>query len=688
MTGQDERTSRRVSRALIMIMCLGIVLTGQLSARDLPPDQQAIRDLLSRVEDRGQRRMLTERVRSGELQLQDVGDRILPVAARSSDWRDKASPASTGPLGASLSSGKSSTTFRVFSPRALKAEVWVYDEPTGGTPERHSMTRNGDGVWVASVSGVGAGSYYEFYVDGPVGPGELFNFTRPLSDPYAKANVHSGGRSIVIDDSFDWGKTTDFRAPLPRDAIVYEMHVKDFTQHPSSGVSAASARGKYLGLTRGAGTDRVLGHLEQLNVNVVELLPVHEFDNKAAPEGHINHWGYMTTHFFAPETSFASAADGAAVGELKQAVKALHEKEIAVVLDVVFNHTAEGNEEGPVFNFKGLDNKLFYRLTPDFFYWNGTGTGNEFASEREPVRKLIVDSCKYWMEEYRVDGFRFDLGASLDKETLIAVREALPSGTMLFAEPWTADWGRRKWDKGDMRGQSWSLWNDGFRENVKALIHGKSRRNDLMTAISGSCITFAARPAESLNYVEAHDGYTLEDAVLGDVAKNHLAATALLTSQGIPMLHEGQEFRKSKQGNHNSYDQDNETNWIDWTVKEKNRASFDFYAGLIEMRRRFAAFRSQECLSNSTVRWLRPVNEQGLGYLLKGPGADPDFLVLLNGHTSESITFGLPSEGEWEVISNGHQVAFDGSLGSASGSYRVSSTKGVILKSPGNVSWP
>lgn len=682
----------RMARALAPVLRrlgVALALAGTLaipSAAADPggADQQVIRELLGQVADRDQRRMLLDEIRAGRLSAEELRAKVAPAQTASAPAVEPSQVApSARTLGATLSADKRSTTFRLFSPRATKVTLLTYASSTGGAARSNTMTRLSDGTWEAEVAGAGAGTCYEFAADGPVGPGERFDARNPVSDPYAKANLNSDGRSVVIDDSFDWGTAARFRAPAQKDAIVYEMHIKDYTQHGSSGVSSAAERGKFLGLARGAGTGKVLGNLTELGVNAVELLPVHEFDNNAAPPGHINHWGYMTTHYFAPESSYSSAPDRASgVRELKAAVKALHEAGIAVVLDVVFNHTAEGNEQGPVFNLKGIDNRLFYRLTPQWFYWNGTGCGNELATENPAVRKMVVDSCKYWMEQYRVDGFRFDLGAGLDKETMLALSSQLPQGTLLFAEPWTADWNRRYWDKGDLRGTPWGLWNDGFKKAVRELTQGRTNRNDLMSAIAGSCMWFAATPAQSVNYVECHDNDTLDDFVGHDVKRNHLAAVAVLTSQGVPMLHEGQEFRKNKRGNDNSYDQDNEVNWIDWNLKAKNKSSFAFYANLVKLRRANGAFRQAACVSDQTIRWLRPQNEQAVGYLLRGPGNEPDFLVLLNGHATDWVTFELPSVGGWEVVCNGDAATASGNLGTASGDYKVPASTGVILRAP------
>jgi pullulanase/glycogen debranching enzyme len=386
----------------------------------------------------------------------------------------------------------------------------------------------------------------------------------------------------------------------------------------------------------------------------------------------------MTTHFFAPETAYSSKPYGQAVKELKATIDGLHSEGFAVILDVVFNHTAEGNEQGTPINFKGFDNAGYYRLMPNDkqYYWNGTGCGNEMHTESPMCRRMILDSLKYWMSEYKVDGFRFDLGTIIDKGTMQAIIDELPSNTILTSEPWAADWQRNQWAKADFRNTRLAKWNDDFRENVRGLAGGHVDRNNLMTVLAGSCFWWAAKPAESLNYIEAHDGYTIYDLFKGDKKKVRLAAIALMTAQGIPMIHSGQEFGRSKGGNDNSYDQDNEVNWIDWSVKEKNRDIFNLYKGLIALRMKYPNFRSPVAMNNQTMQWIQPGNNNGLGMYLKGT---TDFLVLFNGDSREWIRFNLPQSGTWKVVCDGEKVD-DAGLYTAEGDYNVPPTTAIILK--------
>ena len=579
---------------------------------------------------------------------------------------------STAKLGARVADGK--TTFAVYSPEATEVKLYLFQNATDKKGNAVAMKKGEDGVWKAVVNGELYGTYYGFTADGPQGPGYLFDKTRLLSDPYAFANYNHNGKSIVVDRNYNW-KCKTFKRPASKDAVIYEMHVKDFTAHKSSGVKEPY-KGKYLGLLQGKGTSKVLGHLKELGVNTIELMPIHEFDNDFA--GHPNHWGYMTTHFFAPESAYATKPFGQGVKELKATIDGLHSEGFAVILDVVFNHTAEGNEQGTPINFKGFDNAGYYRLMPNDkqYYWNGTGCGNEMHTESPMCRKMILDSLKYWMSEYKVDGFRFDLGTIIDKGTMQAIIDELPSTTILTSEPWAADWQRNQWAKADFRNTRLAKWNDDFRENVRSLAGGNVNRNNLMTVLAGSCFWWAAKPAESLNYVEAHDGYTIFDLFKGDKKRVRLAAIALLTAQGIPMIHAGQEFGRSKGGNDNSYDQDNATNWIDWTVKEKNKDIFELYKGLIALRMKYPNFRSPVAMNNQTMAWIQPGNQNALGMYLKGT---TDFLVLFNGDSKEWVRFNLPQAGAWKVVCDGEKVN-DAGLYTAEGDYNVPPTTAIILK--------
>ncbi len=565
------------------------------------------------------------------------------------------------------------TRFSVYSPDATEVKLHTFKSAAAQKGVEHAMKKSSDGMWNVTLPGALYGTYYGYTVDGPKTAGFLFDPQKLLSDPYAFANVDHDGKSIVVNHSFKW-TDQNFKRPASKDAIIYEMHIKDFTAHASSNVKAPH-KGGYLGLLHGKDTSIVLGHLKKLGVNVIELMPVHEFANNFA--GVTNHWGYMTSHFFAPECSFATGKSGQAVKELKTLINGLHNEGLAVILDVVYNHTAEGDHRGTPLNFKGFDNPGYYRLMDNRkLYWNGTGCGNEMRTENPMTGKMILDSLKYWMKEYHVDGFRFDLGTIIDKKTMQSIIDELPANTILTAEPWAADWQRNQWSKSDFRNTRLAKWNDDYREKMRAFIDGKGNRNDVMTVMAGSCFWWSAKPAESLNYLEAHDGYTLNDLYKGDKKKTRLAAIVLLTAQGIPMIHAGQEFNRSKRGNHNSYDQDNDTNYIDWSVKGKNRDIYDLYSGLISLRKKYPNFRHGVALNSQHIDWIQPANGKGLGMFLKG---SDNLLVLLNGDTHNWVNFKLPLGGTWKVICDGERVN-DVGLYDAEGDYNVPPTTGIILR--------
>jgi pullulanase len=574
-------------------------------------------------------------------------------------------------LGAHVLNGN--TAFSVYSPDATQVKLHIFKNATDKKGTEYLMTKSAGGIWHHILPGELYGTFYGYTVDGPKAPGFLFDPERLLSDPYAFANVDHDGKSVVVDHAFKW-TDQNFKRPASKDAIIYEMHIKDFTAHKSSGVSAPH-KGNYTGILQGKGTDKVLGHLKQLGVNAIELLPVHEFDNNFA--GVTNHWGYMTSHFFAPECSYATGKSGQAVKELKTLINGLHNEGFAVILDVVYNHTAEGDHRGTPLNFKGFDNPGYYRLMDNRkYYWNGTGCGNEMRTENPMTGKMILDSLKYWVKEYHVDGFRFDLGTIIDKKTMQRIIDELPQDIILTAEPWAADWQRNQWGKSDFRNTRLSKWNDDYREKMRAFINGQGNRNDVMTVMAGTCFWWTAKPNESLNYLEAHDGYTLNDLFKGDKKKTRLAAIVLLTAQGIPMIHAGQEFNRSKRGNHNSYDQDNDINYIDWTVKQKNRDIFELYSGLIHLRKKYPNFRHAVALNSQHIDWIQPANSHGVGMLLKGKD---NLLVLLNGDPNNWVNFKLPIGGTWKVICDGEKVN-DAGLYTAEGDYNVPPTTGVILR--------
>ena len=516
------------------------------------------------------------------------------------------------------------------------------------------MDRHGD-VWRAFVPGVGAGQRYGYRIDGKNDPthGRLFDAGRVLLDPYAKAFTTVGtanarqsrfagpastlARSIVIDD----------HAPPPppgpkrpiKDWIVYEAHLKGMTAHSS----ASSAHpGTYLGLI-----DK-LDYLRDLGVTTIELMPIQEFDplenqRKDPTTGKRlkNYWGYSTAGFFAPHGPYAATLEpDGAVRDFRLLVSEIHRRGMEVVLDVVYNHSAEGNHEGPVLHFKGIDNPVYYHLADNrAHYKDFSGCGNSLRCNNAVVRNMILDSLRYWAMRFGIDGFRFDLatvlcrdetgGLALHPPLIDAISEdPYLRDVKLIAEPWDAAGG---YLLGGFPAGRWSEWNGRFRDDIRQFWRGDyGKTGALATRLMGSSDLFhRACPAASLNFVASHDGFTLADLCTYTTKHNHangennldgennnhstnfgvegptddpridaerlryiknMLATLLL-SQGVPMLHAGDEFRRTQQGNNNPYCQDNEISWIDWRLLETNRELHEFVRRLIWFRRKHPVFR-------------------------------------------------------------------------------------------------
>jgi isoamylase len=552
------------------------------------------------------------------------------------------------PLGAKLTADGAG--FALFSPHGQRAWVCLFE---GGHEVRHELGRQGP-FFVGHVAGVRAGAQYGFRVDGPYQPamGHRFNSSKLLLDPYARAisgevdwtgplfdgdspdrrdSAPAMPRAVVVDESFDWH--ADRRPETPwSETVIYELHVRGFTRrHP--GVPER-LRGTYAGL----GHPASVAALSSLGVSAVELLPIHHhLDEQGLVQRRaVNYWGYNSIGFFAPERRYASRPDDC-VREFKEMVRSLHAAGIEVLLDVVYNHTGEGNERGPTVCLRGLDNAGSYHLDPtdlrrslDF-----TGTGNTVAVGAAGPMRLTLDSLRYWVEEMHVDGFRFDLapvlgrsGPTLRYERDAAFFQALDadpvlSRVKLIAEPW--DLGPEGYQVGRFP-ESWSEWNDRFRDEVRRFWRGE-RLESILLRMAGSPDLFPRGARASVNYVTSHDGFTLEDLVsyahkhneancednrdgpgenfsnnhgaegatdderilaARDRTKRNLLATLLL-ARGVPMLLAGDESGRTQRGNNNAYCQDNEISWLDWEVDARGARLRAFVAELIRLRRRLGA---------------------------------------------------------------------------------------------------
>jgi isoamylase len=569
------------------------------------------------------------------------------AADRLETARDTGSPS---PLGAMPY--PRGVNFSVYAKHATGIELLLFDRVDDARPAQairvDPATNRTYHYWHAFVPGVTAGQLYGYRVEGPWDPanGLRFDAAKLLLDPYGRAVAVPGGysraaargsgdtsatamKSVVVDPwAYDWQGDRPLRRPSTQ-TIVYEMHVRGFTRHPSSGVGERT-RGTYAGLIE------KIPYFQQLGITAVELLPVFQFDAQACPPGKVNYWGYAPVAFFAPHQAYSSRQDPEGpVDEFRDMVKALHRAGIEVILDVVFNHTAEGDHGGQTICFRGFDNIAYYILEQNRrHYADYTGTGNTLDANHPVVRRLILDSLRYWVEVMHVDGFRFDLvsilardrsGHPLPNPPVLWDIESDPvlAGTKLIAEPWDA---AGLYQVGSFIGDSWKEWNGRFRDDVRDFFRGApgsvARVADRLVG-SPEIYGHKQREAEqSVNLVTCHDGFTLNDLVsyerkhneangegnrdgtddnrswncgvegpTDDPAierlrnrqvKNFLTLTLL--SLGVPMLTMGDEVRRSQAGNNNAYCQDNEISWFDWTLVERH-ADMHRFVSLLDARR-------------------------------------------------------------------------------------------------------
>ncbi len=570
--------------------------------------------------------------------------------------------------------------FGLRSDIADSVELCLFD---GDVETRIPMERSRDGIFEADVPEAGVGTRYGFRVHGPWNPsiGQRCNSAKLLLDPYARVFDGSVGsdpaiyghdlfdserissldsaphvmKAVVVDEAFDWGDDTPPRHSVA-DSVIYETHVKGLTKtHPDI---PAELRGTYAGLAHSV----TIEHLSKLGVTAVELLPVHQFvqDQHLIESGRRNYWGYNTIGFFAPHNEYAATDDP--VREFKGMVKHLHAAGIEVILDVVYNHTAEGNHLGPTLSFRGIDNDAYYRLAPDrTFYLNWTGTGNTVDMSNPQSLQIVMDSLRYWVTEMRVDGFRFDLATVLGRTHSdfdpwgaffgAVSQDPVLSGVKMFAEPW--DVGPHGYRVGEFP-YGWSEWNDSFRDVTR----------DFWRSTKGALPSFAGRltgsedifgpsgrnQTASVNLITAHDGFTLLDTVSYNEKHNEangernrdghsdnrswnsgvegptddpdvltlrrrrqrsMMATLLL-AQGVPMMLGGDEIGRSQGGNNNAYNQDNEVSWYDWQSADLDLLAF--CSRLVALRRAHPTFRRTEWLPEhgeaGQVEWFTPAGEK------------------------------------------------------------------------------
>lgn len=602
-------------------------------------------------------------------------------------------PGKPYPLGANWDG--EGVNFALFSDNATAVKLCLFDSDEDEKETACiTFTEQTDQVWHAYIPGIKPGQLYGYRVDGPYNPKEglRFNANKLLIDPYTKAikgrinwsdamfgypvkstnknrdlskditdSASGMNKSIVIDTSFDWGNDKSPNTPLHK-SIIYELHVKGFTAtHPKL---APEIRGTYKAL----GQPEIIDYLLKLGVTAVELMPVHHFvnDKDLVDKGLTNYWGYNSIGFFAPYSEYSSAGThGEQVLEFKEMVKKLHAAGLEVILDVVYNHTAEGNHFGPTLCFKGIDNSAYYRLVEDNkrYYMDYTGTGNTVNMLHPRSLQLVMDSLRYWINEMHVDGFRFDLASTLARglhevgklSTFLDTihQDPVISQVKLIAEPW--DIGEGGYQVGNFP-VLWAEWNGKYRDSVRRFWKGdESQVAELAYRLSGSSdlyILNGRQPSASINFVTAHDGFTLNDLVsynekhneankegnndgeshnlswncgvegptddpeineLRERQKRNFLAT-LLISQGVPMICSGDEYGRTQKGNNNVYCQDNEISWFNWDWDERQKALYEFTCELAKTRlrspvmhrRRFFQGRHIHGSGVTDIRWIKP----------------------------------------------------------------------------------
>ena len=577
--------------------------------------------------------------------------------------------------------------FTLFSANATKVELCLFDPAGIQEVRRVELPEYTDEIWHGYLPDVGPGTVYAYRVYGPYEPeaGHRFNPNKLLLDPYAKAHIgqikwgpelfgYTLGaegddltfderdsaplmpKCVVIDPAFTWSRDRKPMVPWDR-TIIYELHVKGYTKLHS--VVPENMRGSFAGLAR----QEIIGHIRSLGVTSVELLPIHSFvnDSQLLDKGLTNYWGYNTIGFFAADPRYFSAAT---IAEFKQMVAHFHNAGLELILDVVYNHTAEGNERGPTLSFKGIDNASYYRLQPDQprYYINDTGTGNTVNLSHPRVLQMVTDSLRYWVTEMHVDGFRFDLATILGREAqgfdqgggfLDSCRQdPVLSQVKLIAEPW--DCGPGGYQVGSFP-PGWAEWNDRYRDTLRSFWKGdEGKAAETASRLAGSGDLFNRRgrkPWSSVNFITAHDGFTLNDLVSyndkhnqangednRDGTSNNLSwncgaegptedpeirqlrerqkrnfLASLFFSQGTPMLLAGDEFGRTQRGNNNAYCQDNDINWLDWEgIGEEGRSLIEFVRKVIHLRQalpilrrgRFLTAEFNQELEVKDVTWI------------------------------------------------------------------------------------
>ncbi len=576
------------------------------------------------------------------------------------------------------------TTFRVWSPVASSVELLLYDAHHAPTPDRTiPMTRADKGVWETTVDGDLHNTAYQYRL-------AHYGDTRTVPDIYTRAATLDSDRSIVVDldrtDPPGWAADEPPTIESPTDELIYEIHVRDFTIADHS--LDRDLRGTYLGLLHEgevAGVRTGLAHLHELGVTAVHLMPIHDFPS---PPGEYN-WGYWTSLFNVPESNYTTDPSDTvnAITELKTAIAGLHDAGIRVILDVVYNHTSSSFEHSP---FDSTVPWYYFRTSIDGQLLNDAGVGNSIADERPMVRKYITDSLAYWTTEYNIDGYRFDLLGTHHPETVRAICETLESirpDLTIYGEPWTGG-GPVHFPKGAQKHTCFAVFNDHLRNAIRGDLDGTATGfatgpgldlGAMRRGIAGAIDDFAADPTESVNYASAHDNLTLWDKILKTnpraqdptkQAMQKLAIGAVLTSQGIPFLHAGSDFARTKGGNHNSYNAGDEVNKIDWVRKDQYLSMFNYVQGLAALRAAHPAFRMSTA---EQVRDNLAFIDVGtsLAFTLDGAAVGDEWDTILVAYNAEPHPQILRfPDGRWSMVVN-HRTAGTKTIRKLSGLYRM-----------------
>jgi pullulanase/glycogen debranching enzyme len=615
--------------------------------------------------------------------------------------------------------------FKLFAPNALTVHLVIFDKPEAESGTEYAMMKFDAGDWSYKLKNAGIGTMYGYRLSGPLNDSNVI-----VADPYSKASITQNSwrhiaKSLVINDEFDWQGDTWLNIPKS-DLIIYEAHVRDMTIHPSSN---ASALGSYKGFIE-KGQKGGIEHLKSLGVNAVQFLPLWDYANVEIPYkkeagGMLNdwnpyernHWGYMPTFYMAPESYYASdgtnkpnewnGKQGLAVTEMKEMVKALHHENISIILDVVVNHVSNYDWHP----LKYIDKSIYFKLDDDGNYLSQC-CGNILATDQKPVQNYIIESLKYWMTEYHIDGFRFDQAHLLSSETAQIIINELRSvnpNVIIYGEAWD---NREK----EFSHLDWGSFNAHFRDVLRGDLHrfdekgflfGEFRHNETIenvkSLINGTPDIYQ-NPEHSINFLEVHDDYCFNDYLrlsLGinrkdeiitnpmehirlnkrQLQMNKLGVFILMTSQGIPLIHQGQEWAHSQiiaesdaldldigKMDRNAYNKDNETNWVNWNGKEMNAELFAYYQGMIGLRNGIPELRNAK---DAEINF-QILSETALAYFIQNKIA-----IYINANANQSIAIDLP-KGEWLLLANGELTSKSG-IKSVKGELIIPPSSGIIL---------